>query len=146
MRRAALLLASILLLGGCEPLALSVLGAGAGAVLRHNIFEGVTYRTFTAAPPMVMGASLVALDRMGLNIQSHARYESGEVIVAASDNRTIEIELEPVSSAATRVRIAARNGGPFLDTATANEIIAQTQRVLDSAAHYNYSLPGGFRI
>ena len=136
----------MLLLGGCEPLALSVLGAGAGAVLRHNLFEGVTYRTFTASQPMVMGASLVALDRMGLNVQSHAKYESGEVIVAVSESRTIEIELEPVSAGATRVRIAARNGGPFFDTATANEIIAQTERVLESAANHRYSLPGGYRI
>jgi len=135
----------MLFLGGCEPLALSVLGAGAGAVLRHNLFDGVTYRTFTAAQPMVLGASLVALDRMGINVQSHAKYESGEVIVAASDHRTIEIEFEPVSAGATRVRIAARNGGPFLDTATANEIIAQTERVLDYAANLRY-LPGRLRI
>ena len=146
MRRVLLLLASALLLAGCEPLALSVIGAGAGAMLRHNLFEGVTYRTFTASQPMVLGASLVALDRMGLNVQSHARYESHEVIVAASDTRTIEIEVEPVSPAATRVRIAARNGGPLFDTATANEIIAQTERVLDAAANHRYSLPGAFRI
>jgi hypothetical protein len=146
VRRALLLLIPGLLLAGCEPLALSMVGAGAGAVLRHNLFEGVTYRTFTAAPPMVLGASLVALDRMGLNVQSHARHESGDVIVASSDNRNIEIEFEPVSSSATRVRIAARSGGPFFDTATANEIIAQTERVLDSAANYRHSLPGPNRI
>ena len=132
----------MLALAACEPLALSVVGAGAGAVLRHNLFDGVTYRTFTAAPAMTLGATLVALDRMGLSVQSHARYEGGDVIVASSETRNIEIELEPVSASATRVRIAARNGGPFFDSATANEIIAQTERVLDSAANYRYSLPG----
>ena len=132
----------MLALAACEPLALSVVGAGAGAVLRHNLFDGVTDRTFTAAPAMTLGATLVALDRMGLSVQSHARYEGGDVIVASSETRNIEIELEPVSASATRVRIAARNGGPFFDSATANEIIAQTERVLDSAANYRYSLPG----
>lgn len=136
----------MLLLGGCEAIALSMVGAGAGAVLRHNLLDGVTYRTFTAPQAAVTGASLVALERMGLNIQSHARYESGAVLVASSDTRTIEIELEPVSPEATRVRIAARNGGPFFDTATANEIVAQTERILDSAARYRHALPGGFRL
>lgn len=132
----------MLVLAACEPLALSVVGAGAGAVLRHNFFDGVTYRTFTAAPAMTLGATLVALERMGIHVQSHARYERGDVIVAAAETRSIEIELEPVSAAATRVRIAARSGGPFFDTATANEIIAQTERVLDSAANYRYFVPG----
>ena len=120
-----------------------MVGAGAGAVLRHNLFEGVTYRTFTAAPAMTLGATLVALDRMGISVQNHARYETGDVIVASSQTRSIEIEVEPVSASATRVRIAARNGGPFFDTATANEILAQTERVLDSAANYRHALPGG---
>lgn len=146
MRRALLLLAASLVLAGCEPLALSVVGAGAGAVLRHSLFEGYSYRTFTAPQPMVTGASLVALDRMGLSVQSHARHENGATIIAASEHRTIEIELEPVSADATRVRIAARNGGPFFDTATANEIIAQTGQVLDSVANSRYSRPGGYRI
>jgi hypothetical protein len=135
-----------ILLGGCEPLALSLVGAGASTVLRHNFVDGVTYRTFTAPPAMVMGASLVALDRMGIAVKSHERYDGGDVLQAASDNRAIEIELEAVSGNATRVRIAARTGGPFYDTATANEIIAQTQRVLESAANYRDYSPGLSRI
>ena len=126
---------SIWLLGlaGCQPLAISMLGAGAGTALRYGI-DGVSYRTFTAPAPMVREASLAALERMGITLRSTDRFEGGEVLYANSDKRTIEIEVEPISAKATRVRIAAKNGGFFYDTATASEIIAQTERLLESAA------------
>jgi hypothetical protein len=124
---------AVLALAGCEPLAVSMLGAGAGAALRYN-FDGVTYRTFTAPAPAVRQASLSALERMGITLDATAPYEYGEIISARCENRTIQIEVEPISPRATRIRIAARNGGLFYDTATASEIIAQTERLLDSAA------------
>jgi hypothetical protein len=126
---------SILLLGlaGCEPLAISMLGVGAGAALRYSI-DGVTYRTFTASVPEVRKASLAALERMGMDAGAAEKLEGGELIFATSNYRTIEIEVEPISAKATRLRIAAKNGGFFYDSATAAEIIAQTERQLDSSA------------
>jgi hypothetical protein len=126
---------AILLLGtaACEPLALSLLGAGAGAALRYNI-DGVTYRTFTAPATEVKHAALSALERMGIAFESFDRFEHGELIYARAENRVIEIEIEPISARATRMRIAAKNGSFFYDNATANEIVAQTERVLESAA------------
>ena len=131
----ARLLLSIFLLGlaGCQPLALSLLGAGAGTALRYGI-DGVAYRTFTASAPAVRQASLAALDRMGMTLDSTASYDGGELIYARSANRTIEIDVEPISPRATRLRIAAKNGSLFYDTATASEIVAQTERLLESAA------------
>ena len=120
-------------LAGCEPFAISMLGVGAGAALRATI-DGVTYRTFTASVPDVRQASLAALERMGMEAGAVENFEGGELISATSSHRTIEIELEPVSKKATRLRIAAKNGGLFYDSATAAEIIAQTERLLDSAA------------
>jgi len=124
---------AVLALAGCEPLAVSVLGAAGGAALRYS-FDGVTSRTFTASAPAVKEASLAALDRMGITHDGTAPYEYGEIISARTENRTIEIELEPISPKATRVRIAAKNGGMLYDNATASEIVAQTERVLSSAA------------
>jgi hypothetical protein len=89
-------------------MALSLLGAGAGTALRYGI-DGVAYRTFTAPAPHVKEASLAALARMGIEIESTDRFEGGEVIYA---------------------RCAARNGGFFYDNATASEIVAQTERLL----------------
>jgi uncharacterized protein DUF3568 len=120
-------------LAGCQPLALSVLGAGAGTALRYG-FDGVAYRTFTAPAPAVMQASIEALERMGITLDSTARFEGGEMIYASTEHRSIEIELEPISAKATRIRIAAKNGGLFYDSATASEIVAQTERRLESAA------------
>lgn len=110
-----------------------MLGVGAGTALRYGI-DGVTYRTFTAPAPVVKQASLAALERMGITLDSTDRFEGGELISAHSDNRAIEIEVEPISPKATRIRIAAKNGGLFYDDATASEIIAQTERLLGSAA------------
>lgn len=126
---------SICLLGlaGCEPLAISVLGAGAGTALRYSI-DGATSRTFTASAAEVKHASLEALERMGIALESFDRFEYGELIFARAENRAIEIEIEPISPRATRMRIAAKNGGFFYDSATASEIVAQTERSLASAA------------
>jgi hypothetical protein len=126
---------SICLLGlaGCEPLAISVLGAGAGTALRYRI-DGATSRTFTASAAEVKHASLEALERMGIAFESFDRFEYGELIFARAENRAIEIEIEPISPRATRMRIAAKNGSFFYDNATASEIVAQTERSLASAA------------
>jgi len=124
---------ALLVLAGCEPIALSLLGAGAGTALRYG-FDGVAYRTFTATAPDVRQASLAALEQMGITLQSTDTFEGGEVLYARSAKRTIEIEVEPISARATRVRIAAKDGGLFYDNATASEIVAQTERLLQSAA------------
>ena len=126
---------SICLLGlaGCEPLAISVLGAGAGTALRYSI-DGATSRTFTASAAEVKHASLQALERMGIAFESFDRFEYGELIFARAENRAIEIEIEPISPRATRMRIAAKNGSFFYDNATASVIVAQTERSLASAA------------
>ena len=129
----ARLFLSIFLVGlaGCEPLAITLLGAGAGTALRYTL-DGVAYRTFTAPAADVKNASLAALERMGIAFQSFDRFEHGELIYARAENRAIEIEIEPISPRATRVRIAAKNGGLLYDNATAREIIAQTERFLSS--------------
>ena len=126
---------SICLLGltGCQPLAVSMLGAGAGTALRYSI-DGATSRTFTASAAEVKQASLEALERMGIAFESFDRFDYGELIYARAENRAIEIEIEPISARATRMRIAAKNGSLFYDNATASEIVAQTERSLASAA------------
>jgi len=132
--RALLLSLCLAGLAACEPLAISVLGAGAGTALRYG-WDGVTHRTFTSSAAEVKQASLAALERMGIAFESFDVYEQGELIYARAQNRQIEIEIEPISERATRVRIAAKNGSLFYDTATSAEIVAQTERVLQSAVN-----------
>ena len=124
----------LVVLPGCQPLALSVLGAGAGSALRYSL-DGIMYRTFTAPGPTVKESTLAALERMGVTVDGTEPYEHGEIIQARTRNRTIEIEVEPISERATRLRIAAKNGSSwFYDSATATEIAAQTERLLEVAS------------
>jgi len=131
--RSALLFTCVVGLGGCQPLALSVLGAAGGEALRYS-YSGATYRTFTASAAEVKHASLEALERMGIAFESFDRFDSGELIYARAENRAIEIEIEPISPRATRLRIAAKNGSFLFDNATASEIVAQTERSLATAS------------
>jgi hypothetical protein len=124
-----LVLACCAALCGCETFALSLAGAGATAALGHRL-NGAAYRTFTAPYPAVKKASLAALKHMGITLDSLGRFEAGEIIYARAEGRTIEIELEPISKRATRIRVATQNGGFFYDNATANEIVLQTEKML----------------
>ena len=74
MARALVLLFCLAGLPGCQPLAISVLGAGAGTALRYG-WDGVTYRTFTAPAEDVRVASLAALERMGIACESLSNFE-----------------------------------------------------------------------
>lgn len=127
--------AALLAAGGlaaCEPLAITSFGVGASTAVSHTL-GGITYRTFTAPPTRVKAASLAALGRMGIKVAASEKSKEGEVLRATAGDREIEITLEPISANATRMRVVARNGGVFYDSATATEIILQTERSLGNA-------------
>lgn len=119
-------------LAACEPVAIAMLGAGASTALRYNL-DGVASRTFTASASAVKSASLAALEHMGLEIDAMQALEQAELIVARAPNRRIEIELEPITKVATRVRITARSSALLYDTATAAELVQQTEKMLTVA-------------
>ena len=129
--RIPFVLAGCLVLAACQPLALSMAGAGASAAVGASL-SGVSYRTFTAPLPEVKKASMAALENMGIEFQSFGSFDAGEIIFARSSARSVEVELEALSQRATRMRVSTRDGGFFYDGATANEIVAQTQKVLDA--------------
>jgi len=131
MRVLVAALGAAVLLGGCQSLALSMAGAGATAALGATLV-GVSYRTFTAPLTQVRRASLEALDNMGMRPDSVGAFDAGEIIVARTGGVTVEIELEALTERATRMRVATRDGGLFYDAATANEIVAQTEKMLET--------------
>jgi hypothetical protein len=67
---------------------------------------------------------------MGIRVDGFETVENGELITGSAIRRTIEIELEPISSKATRMRVITRNGGVFFDGSTATEIVLQTEKAL----------------
>lgn len=115
---------------GCAAIGITMLGVGAGAGAAHQL-GGISYKTFTEALPTVRRATLNALDRMAIKVASVEKLENGEVIKASAADRSIEIELESLTPRTTRMRSVARKDGGFIvDSATAVEIIIQTEKAL----------------
>jgi hypothetical protein len=121
------------LLNGCAAIALTMFGVGAGVATGTSVgytLDGFAYRTFTAPLPQVESATRTALNRMGIKIGATAKTEQGKAIAATGNDREIEVELEVISSNATRIRTVAKQGFFIKDRATATEIILQTEKVL----------------
>lgn len=127
------LLGLALALGGCETIAITALGVGASAGMTHTV-NGISARTFTAPEAKVKAASLAALGRMGAAVEAVERVENGELIRARSADRSIEVEIEPMSRTTTHVRASAKRNFFVYDGATAKEIIVQTELALMPAA------------
>lgn len=127
-------LAVILALGagitGCQSLAITTFAIGASTGVQHTI-HGVGYRTFTAPSSTVTAAAIAALDGMGITVKSRKSTASGDVIKAATPDRSIELEVERISPNSTRLRAVATHYVVLRDGATAHEIILQTERMLD---------------
>jgi hypothetical protein len=127
------LLACTALLPACAPaympIAAAVAGAGAQGAIGHSM-NGTAFRTFAAPLAEVKAASLDTLSLMGMKVDGFETLDDGELIRASSSRRTVEIELEPISAKATRMRVAARDNGMFYDSSTATEIVLQTEKAI----------------
>jgi hypothetical protein len=130
----ALLIITTSYLTACAAAATTAAGMGGSAAISHTI-NGITYRTFTSTAPRVKTATLSALGRMKIKVVSEGKLDKDNVrvITAKSNKRNIEIQIEPISDNATRVRVIAKSSGLFYDSATADEIIHQTKRQLGEA-------------
>ncbi|MDP1658189.1 MAG: DUF3568 family protein [Methylotenera sp.] len=125
------LLLNAALLSGCLPAITTAAGIGGSAAITHTT-NGITYRTFTAPSSKVRMATLSALNRMQIKVVSENLQEKSNIrLVAAKTNeRNIEIQIEPISTNTTRMRVTAKSSAFSYDSATAEEIIQQTKRSL----------------
>ena len=72
-----------------------------------------------------------ALQRMQVQVVKSERKGSVETIIARAGDRDIEIELEALTPATTRMKVTAKqDGGILRDGATATEVILQTERLV----------------
>ena len=92
--------------------------------------NGTAYRTFTAPLAEVKAAALDTLSLMGIRVDGFETTDHGETITGSASRRSVDIELEPISSKATRMKVVTKNGGIFYDGATATEIVLQTEKAL----------------
>lgn len=117
-------------LSGCAGVALTAAGVGGGVYASHQM-GGYTYRTFTEPLPRVRGAVLAAFKRMAIKPGKVEKIELGERITAKVGDRDVEIELEALTPGTTRLRsVVRREGQMVMDSATAVEIINQTEKAL----------------
>jgi hypothetical protein len=119
-------------IAGCEPVAVTFLGVGAATGVNHAL-GGMVYKTFSEPLPKVRQATLAALKRMGIKVESVSTTDGVETIVASANARNNEIVLEPVSARATRMRAQANKSSGLWDSATATEIILQTEKRVSSS-------------
>lgn len=128
-----LLLVAVLASVGCAAVGLTLLGVGAGISggtgLSYTL-NGIVYRTFTAPEEGLRVATLKTLKRMDIEVKESETTESGRKIVAVAGDRTIDIELDRLTTRTSRMRVTAKQGWFFRDRATAAEIIVQTERTL----------------
>ncbi|MFM9836053.1 MAG: DUF3568 family protein [Methylophilaceae bacterium] len=132
--RIALIISVAALLNACVAAATTAAGIGGSQALSHTI-NGITYRTFTATAPEVKVAAINALWRMKIKVVSDGKPDKYNLrtITAKANGRNIEVQIEPISDNATRMRVVAKSGGLFYDSATADEIIQQTKLQLGQA-------------
>ena len=113
---------------GCAPMAVTALGVGAATGVQHTL-NGVAYKTFTVPLPEIRKAVATSLRRMDIAVGTTQKTELGVSIMARAADRNIEVQLESLSSNTTRMRTSVRSG-LLMDSATATEIIIQTEKTL----------------
>ncbi len=124
--KVAFVLACLLVLEGCAAAALSIAGMAGGAGLDHTL-NGIVTKTYAAPVAGTRLATLQALKRMGMDVEKNEKHEKGWLITAKAADRTIDIELEPLSNQSTRAHVVvSRADFVFIkDSSTSNEIVDQ---------------------
>jgi hypothetical protein len=129
---------------GCAAVGLTFLGVGAGVTAGTGVsytLDSIAYKTFTASLDGLHHATRKTLTDMDITVQEDQPTESGQKLVAAAGDRTIEIELDRLTGHTSRMRVNAKQGWFFKDRATATEIIVQTARTLDEESAFSQQPP-----
>ncbi len=125
--RALIISTCLLTLQGCAAAALSVVGIAGGAGFEH-VMNGMVNHTYSRPIAGTRLATLSTLKRMGMSVTKDKKTDDGWEIVAKAAERTIDIELEPLSAKSVQMSVDVhREDFIFLkDPSTARQIIEQT--------------------
>jgi hypothetical protein len=122
--------AALALLQGCAAVALTAGGVGMATAVSHTL-GGIVYRTFSAPQKKVSRSTVAALGRMQIKIVESKKDGNKEVIKARASDRDIELQIEALTPNTTRLSVTAvKDGGFIRDSATATEIILQTEKLV----------------
>lgn len=120
-------------LPGCAAVALTAVGVGMATGVSHTL-GGIVYKTFAAPQPKVRRSTMAALGRMQIKVVEAKQDGNREVIKARASDRDIEVEIESLTPNTTRVAVTAiKDGGLIRDSATATEIILQTEKLVGTS-------------
>jgi hypothetical protein len=130
-RVGALAIAALSLFGltGC----LEFIGAaGSGAVVTAEyILSGSVEKTMCFGYGRTKKALLVALSRMEIVADRATEVQGGEEILARANQMEIKVELREITPCVTRISVRAGDGFLRWDKATAQEILAQTNKIAE---------------
>lgn len=121
-----LVLLLLLSIAGCATVAVS----GAGMGVEYTI-TNVAYRTFNFSLEQVNQATILALKKMDIKIKDNRKTEDGRRIEASTKELQIIIDLEYITSRATKIKVNAKKGPVLKDRSTAAEIIHQVGKILE---------------
>jgi hypothetical protein len=130
MRQYFVIIPLLLATTGCASVGMTLLGSAASTTV-SNLIGSTAERTFTRPAQSVREGSLAALARMGVALREPGANENPEALYGRAGDRPVELEFESLGENLTVMRVTARRLGVLRDTATANEIIAQTERALE---------------
>jgi hypothetical protein len=123
-------LVSSFALGGCVAVGLTALGVGMATGVSHQL-GGMVYKTFTTPQAQVKRAAIGAMHRMQIKVVKSERSGSTDTIYGKAGDRDVEIQLEALTPATTRMLVTAKqDGGILRDGATATEVILQTEKIV----------------
>jgi hypothetical protein len=106
--------------------------AGSGAVVTAEyIMSGCVEKTMCFEYGRTKKALLVALRRMQIVANKAVEVEGGEEILAKANQMEIKVELREITPCVTRISVRAGDGFLRWDKATANEILAQTNKIAE---------------
>lgn len=123
-------IATCILASGCVPIAVTAAGVGMGTGVSHTL-GGIVYKTFAAPQAKVQRSTIAVLRKMQIKVTETKREENKELITARAADRDIDIEIEALTPNTTRITVVAKKDGGFIrDSATATEIILQTEKLV----------------
>jgi hypothetical protein len=130
-RVGSLLIAALLPFGftGCVEL-LGAAGSGA-AVTAEYVLSGSVAKTMCFEYGRTKRALLVTLSRMEIVADRVIEVDGGEEILAKANQLEIKVELKEITPCVTRISVRAGNGFLRWDKATAQEILAQTNKIAE---------------
>jgi hypothetical protein len=123
-------------LSGCVALPLmapAAMSAGGDLVKAGTVrtFGGATQRTFSVSLSELYAATRQTLDRLGFGPPEEHSKDERVILYAYAIDRTIRIDLMPITGEMTQMRVFVRKNSLGKDVATASELVTQTERVLN---------------